>query len=174
MRIVHAPRVAVALLALALGACVAPALLLPSSGQLMGALLRPLVGFDPNAANLFEQPIVRERMTALLGQRYDTALTLLRTADELQREGPLFFVVSRYTPIPELADRVGLVWNADTNQMAAAILKGDAVEVFSERIERAVVAEIGSAETAAVEQAVTAAEELVPVWPSAMRAWIER
>ena len=52
------------------------------------------------------------------------------------------------------------MWNADTNQMAAAILKGDAVEVFSERIERAVVAEIGSAETAAVEQAVATLQGL--------------
>lgn len=172
MRIVSAlrPAVAAGLLAAVLAGCVAPALLLPGPAQLMGALLRPLVGFDPNAANLFEQPLVKERMTALLGPRYDTALALLRTADELQQEGPLFFIVSRYTPIPDLAERAGLVWNADTNQLAAAILKGDVVEVFSERIERAAVTEIGTLESVAV----AAASEVAPVWPAAMQAWVTR
>lgn len=170
MRVISAlrPAVMAGLLAVLISACVAPALLLPGPAQLMGALLRPLVGLDPNAANLFEQPLVKERMTALLGPRYDTALSLLRTADELQREGPLYFIVSRYTPLPALADKAGLVWNADTNQMAAAILKGDAVEVFSERIERAAVTEIEALETAAV----AAASSVMPVWPSVMQAWV--
>ena len=54
-------------LCLLLAGCLAPALLMPSSSQLMWALLKPLVGFDPNQVNLFEQPIVRNRMVALLG-----------------------------------------------------------------------------------------------------------
>ena len=85
-------------LCLLLAGCLAPALLMPSSSQLMWALLKPLVGFDPNQVNLFEQPIVRNRMVALLGPNYDTTMQLLRTANELRKEGPLFYVVSRYTP----------------------------------------------------------------------------
>ena len=38
-------------LCLLLAGCIAPALLLPSSGQLMWALLKPLVGFDPNQSS---------------------------------------------------------------------------------------------------------------------------
>ena len=101
------PLAAILALTLLLTACV-PALVMPSTTQLMLALLRPLVGLDPNAVNLYEQPLIKSRMTALLGEHYTTALTLLRTADALQREGPLFFVVSRYTPVPELAERAGL------------------------------------------------------------------
>lgn len=65
-----------------LGGCLAPAMLLPSSSQLMWALLTPLVGFDPNRVNLFEQPVCpRNRMVALLGKHYDPTMRLLRTAN---------------------------------------------------------------------------------------------
>lgn len=147
-------------------ACLAPALLLPSTTNLMLALLQPLVGFDPNVVHLYEQPLVKERMTALLGPRYDTALQLLQTADRLQREGPLFFVVSRYSPVPELAAKAGLVWNAESNQMAAAIIKGDGVELFSETIAN----KIEDRAAAAADAQVAA---VVPQWPAAMQAWIK-
>ena len=132
----------IATLAILLSGCIAPVMLMPSSQQLLRALLTPLIGFDPNAVRLFEQPIVKERMTALLGTHYGMVMQLIETADKLEREGPLFFVISRYTPIPELAEKAGLVWNADTNQMAVAVLQGKGVEVFSEGIEKAVSAEI--------------------------------
>ncbi len=175
----------VAALGVLLTGCIAPALLIPGPRQLMWALLKPLVGFDPNAVNLFEQPIVKQRMTSLLGPHYDTAMQLLETADKLEQEGPLFFIVSRYTPIPQIAEKAGLVWNADTNQMAVAVLKGDGVKVFSEAIERAAAAKIESIETAAqvtvdnaVENAVQGAVEgavsqIVPVWPQAMQSWVQ-
>lgn len=162
-------RIRVALVALAaallLAACAAPVLLMPSSGQLMWAVLKPLVGFDPNTVNLYEQPIVKQRMTALLGEHYGTALTLLRTATQLQQEGPLFFVVSRYTPIPEIAEGAGLVWNSDTNQMAALLRRGNVAEVFAEKIQRAVIADASQT----VQQAVITA----PVWPTALKPWVE-
>ena len=166
-----------AILALLLTACV-PALVMPSTTQLMLALLRPLVGLDPNAVNLYEQPLIKSRMTALLGEHYTTALTLLRTADALQREGPLFFVVSRYTPVPELAERAGLVWNADTNQMAVAILRGDGAQVFSEVVQRRVAAIEDKAVEATIETAVdtavdTAVSGVAPRWPTVMQAWLE-
>ncbi|MGD9604335.1 MAG: hypothetical protein AB7O21_02980 [Gammaproteobacteria bacterium] len=148
-----------------LTACAAPVLLMPSSGQLMWALLKPLVGFDPNAVNLFEQPIVKQRMTALLGERYTPVLTLLRTANELRQEGPLFFLVSRYTPIPEIAEGAGLVWNADTNQLAAVLRQGNVAEVFAEKVQRAVIEDA----QAAVQEAVVTA----PVWPAALKPWVE-
>ncbi|MFM4803818.1 hypothetical protein [Aeromonas bivalvium] len=135
-------------LSLMLSACVAPLLMMGPSSQLMWALLKPLVGFDPNEVNLFEQPLIKDRMTALLGPNYDTTVSLLKTAGELQQEGPLFYVVSRYTPVPDLAQKAGLVWNSDTNQMAVKLLKGDAVEVFGEQL-----------------------GQVTPSWPKEMAGW---
>lgn len=166
-----------------LGGCLAPAVLLPSSSQLMWALLTPLVGFDPNQVNLFEQPLLRDRMIALLGERYEPTMRLLRTANELRREGPLFYVVSRYTPLPEIADKAGMVWNSDTNQLAVALLKDDAATVISERIRTAVdqgavamrdaaVDHVEGAASAAREGAAAAVREAaadaLPLWPAEM------
>ena len=94
------------------------------TSQLMWALLKPLVGFDPNEANLFEQPLIKDRMTSILGPNYDSTMQLLKTANELQQEGPLFYVVSRYAPVPDVAKQAGMVWNSQTNQMSVMLLKG--------------------------------------------------
>ncbi len=153
-------RLSLSALALLLAAC-APMLLMPSQSQLMWALLTPLVGFDPNQVNLFEQPIIKQRMTALLGERYDTTVQLLRTASRLQQEGPLFFVVSRLTPIPDIAEGAGLVWNSETNQMAALVGDGKVAEVFAETAHRAVIT-----------QANNAIQEAVPVWPAVLQTWL--
>lgn len=162
-------------LCLLLAGCLAPALLMPSSSQLMWALLKPLVGFDPNQVNLFEQPIVRNRMVALLGPNYDTTMQLLRTANELRKEGPLFYVVSRYTPVPEMAQKAGLVWNSETNQMAVALMRGDVAEVFAEKIEamaEAQVARAGDAARDKVDETVQdAVAGVIPVWPAEM-SWV--
>lgn len=162
-------------LCLLLAGCLAPALLMPSSSQLMWALLKPLVGFDPNEVNLFEQPIVRNRMVALLGPNYDTTMQLLRTANELRKEGPLFYVVSRYTPVPEMAQKAGLVWNSETNQMAVALMKGDVTEVFAEKIEAMAEAQVARAEDAARDQVDAtvqgAVAGVIPAWPAEM-SWV--
>jgi len=162
-------------LCLLLAGCLAPALLMPSSSQLMWALLKPLVGFDPNQVNLFEQPIVRNRMVALLGPNYDTTMQLLRTANELRKEGPLFYVVSRYTPVPEMAQKAGLVWNSETNQMAVALMKGDVTEVFAEKIEAMAGAQVARAEDAARDQVDAtvqgAVASVIPAWPAEM-SWV--
>ncbi len=144
-----------ALLSMLIAGCVAPVLLMPSSSQVMWALLQPLVGFDPNAVNLFEQPVIKQRMTALLGEHYAPTMQLLRTANELKKEGPLFYLVSRYTPVPELADKAGLVWNSDTNQMAALLGKGDVSEIFAETVRTTI-------EARANEQV----QKIVPKWPA--------
>ena len=136
-------------LSLMLSACVAPLLLMSPTSQLMWALLKPLVGFDPNEVNLFEQPLIKDRMTAMLGPNYDNTMQLLKTANELQQEGPLFYVVSRYAPVPDIAKQAGMVWNADTNQLSVMLQKSDgATQVFGENL------------TAAT-----------PSWPSAMQGW---
>ncbi|MEO3678189.1 hypothetical protein ABGI61_04060 [Rheinheimera sp. FR7-31] len=132
--------------ALLLSACVAPALLLSPQGQLMWAMLKPLVGLDPKEVNLFEQPLIKNRLQPLLGEHYQTAVTLLNTADEIKQQGPLFYVASNYTPIPMLAEKAGFVWNADTNQMAVLLSSGGVTEVFAE---------------AAQQQA----KALIPSWP---------
>ena len=119
---------------LVLGACVAPALLLSPQSQLMWALLKPMVGLDPNEMNLLEQPLIKNRMQPLLGEHYDTAVTLLKTADKVQQEGPLFYLVSNHTPIPQLAEKAGFVWNSETNQMAVMLVSGGAPMVFAEQL----------------------------------------
>ncbi|MCU8104821.1 hypothetical protein L5M38_09765 [Shewanella sp. SM101] len=133
-------------LALMLNACVAPLLLMSPQGQLMWALLKPLVGLDPNDVGLFEQPLIKNRMQELLGKNYDTTLSLLKTADKIQQEGPLIYLVSTYTPVPEMAEKAGLVWNSDTNQMAVMLMKGGAPLVISEQFSNQ-------------------AEKRVPSWP---------
>ena len=143
------PLLQAACLSLMLSACVAPLLMMSPTSQLMWALLKPLVGFDPNEANLFEQPLIKDRMTAMLGPNYDSTMQLLKTANELQQEGPLFYVVSRYAPVPDVAKQAGMVWNADTNQLSVMLQKGDgATQVYGENL------------TAAT-----------PTWPSAMQEW---
>ncbi len=121
-------------LMLLLAGCVAPALLLSPQGQLMWALLKPLVGLDPNEMNLLEQPLIKNRMQPLLGEHYDTAVTLLKSADKLQQEGPLFYLVSNHTPIPQMAEKAGFVWNSETNQMAVMLVSGGAPMIFAEQL----------------------------------------
>lgn len=119
------PLLQAACLSLMLSACVAPLLMMSPTSQLMWALLKPLVGFDPNEVNLFEQPLIKDRMTAILGPNYDSTMQLLKTADKLQQEGPLFYVVSEYAPVPDIAKQAGMVWNSQTNQMSVLLQKGD-------------------------------------------------
>ena len=139
----------------------APAVPSPNLTHSMGALLKPLVGLDPNIALLYEQPMIKARTTALLGSHYDTVIQLLKTADELQQEGPLFFVVSKFTPFPAVAEKAGLVWNSDTDQMAVAMLKGDGLQIISEAVQHTAIGQANTTETHAVPL----------VWPAVMQAW---
>ncbi len=140
---------------LLIGGCVAPVLLLPSSGQIIWGLVKPLVGFDPNTVNLWEQPVIKNRMTAFLGDRYQPVMQLIRTANELQQEGPLFYVVSRYTPVPEIADKAGLVWNKDTNQFAALLNKDGVSQILTEKLQ-----------TAVENRATAQVQKRLPAWPA--------
>jgi len=142
-------------LVLGLAGCVAPVLLMPDSSQVIWALLKPLVGFDPNTVNLWEQPVIRQRMTTLLGARYAPVMQIIRTANELKQEGPLFYVVSRFTPVPDIADKAGLVWNKDTNQFAALLHKDGVTEILSEKLH-----------TAVVERATAEVQQRWPQWPT--------
>lgn len=143
------------LCAVLVAGCAAPVLLMPSSSQVIWALLKPLVGFDPNTVNLWEQPAIKSRMTAFLGDRYEPVMQLVRTANELKQEGPLFYVVSRYTPLPTLADKAGLVWNKDTNQFAALLTKDGVTEILTEKLQ-----------TAVENRAMTEVQKVLPTWPA--------
>ncbi|MBM7455283.1 hypothetical protein HNR62_001143 [Oceanisphaera litoralis] len=143
------PLLKVAALTLLLSGCVAP-LLAMGQGQLMWALLKPMVGLDPNSTKLLEQPLIKTRMTGLLGPNYDTTVKLLSTATELQQEGPLFYLASRYDP-QQGAERASLVWNSQTNQMAALLNNGEQTRVFTE-------SHTGKA----------------AVWPQAMQDWLSQ
>jgi hypothetical protein len=109
-------------------------MLLAPQSQLMWALLKPMVGLDPKEANLFKQPLIQSRLEPLLGSHYAGAVQLLETADKIQQEGPLFYVVSKYTPVPELAEKAGFVWNSETNQMAVLLVSGGAPQIFAEKL----------------------------------------
>ncbi len=130
----------IAFICLFLSACVS-SLLIGNQVQskLMWSFLKPLVGFDPNEVKLFETPMIKDRMTALLGDKYEPTMKLLRTAQTIQQEGALFYVASRYAPpqVQAITDQAAMVWNADTNQMAVMLIKDGAPEILSEQIEGA-------------------------------------
>jgi len=124
------------------------------------AILRPMVGLDPNSNGLFQQPVIKQRMQAFLGENYETTMQLIQTADQLQQEGPLYFVVSRYTPIPQIAEKAGFVWNSETNQMAVMLVTGGSPTVIAEKL--------------LVKQANNAVAEAVPQWPVELQAVLDQ
>jgi hypothetical protein len=107
--------------------------------RLMWAFVEPLVGFNPNDINFFEAPMVKDRMTSLLGDQYEPAMDLLRTANEIQQEGALYYVASRYAPaeVKGIVDTAGLVWNADTNQMAVLLVQDGVPKLLAEQTRNA-------------------------------------
>lgn len=130
----------IAFICVFLSACVSSLLIGNQlQSKLMWSLLKPLVGFDPNEVNLFETPMVKDRMTALLGDKYEPTMKLLRTAQTIQQEGALFYVASRYAPpqVQAITDTAAMVWNADTNQMAVMLIKDGTPEIISEQAEGA-------------------------------------
>jgi|GEM_PF-1164872 hypothetical protein len=104
--------------------------------KLMWAFMEPLVGFNPNEINFFEAPLIKNRMTALLGDKYEPTMKLLRTANEIQQEGALYYVVSRYAPteVKDVVDTAGMVWNADTNQIAVMLVQDGVPDIVSEQV----------------------------------------
>ncbi|WP_319783545.1 hypothetical protein [Oceanisphaera sp. IT1-181] len=112
-----------------LSGCFAPMLAVGPS-QLMWAFIKPFVGLDPSSSQLFEKPMIKNRMTALLGEDYEETLALLRTAPKLQQEGALFYLASP-TEDGE-AQAAGLVWNAQTNKMSAIVNDGQETKLFNE------------------------------------------
>ena len=112
-----------------LSGCFAPLLAMGPS-QLMWGFIKPFVGLDPSSSQLFEQPMIKNRMTALLGDDYDDTLALLRTAPALKQEGTLFYLAS---PTDEgETEAAGLVWNAQTNKMSALVNNGKDTKLFTE------------------------------------------
>ena len=149
----------VLLVSLFLSGCVAP-LLMGAQSQLMWALLKPLVGFDPNEVNLFEQPLIKDRMQPLLGEHYGTAVQLLKTADEIQQEGPLFYVLSNNEVTGPMANKAGFVWNSKSNQMAVLLQEQGKSQVFSEPL-------------AAAAQGSNLSADQLGAWPTAMRSMLD-
>jgi hypothetical protein len=141
-----------------LAGCVAP-MLVGAGSRLLLAILQPMVGLDPNQQNLFEQPIIKNRLVTLLGPKYEPTIALLKTADTVQREGPLFYVVSRYTPVPELAEKAGFVWNSETNQMAVMLVTGGSPTVLAEKI--------------LTDQANKKMADATPQWPAELKALVD-
>lgn len=128
--------------------------------EVLLAILKPMVGLDPNASSLFEQPVIKNRMQGFLGDKYDPVMKLIVTADKLQREGPLFYVVSRYTPIPDIAEKAGFVWNSDTNQMAVMLVTGGSPTIIAEQV--------------LLKKTGQIAAEAVPQWPTELKTILDQ
>lgn len=107
-----------------------------AQSMLTRALFKSLVGFDPTEVKLLERPIIKDRMVALLGDKYEPTMKLLNTAQEIQQEGALFYIASRYAPaqVQAITDKAAMVWNADTNQMAVMLIQDGKAELLSEQI----------------------------------------
>ncbi len=133
--------------------------------RLMWAFIEPLVGFNPNDIHFFDAPIIKNRMTALLGDKYAPVMELLNTANKIQQEGALYYVASRYAP-PEakaIVDSAGMVWNASTNQIAVMLVKDGIPEIISEQVEagkQALVPELPKELKTVYDQAVAVKQEL--------------
>ena len=122
-----------------LSACTSVLIGNKAQSMLTRALFKSLVGFDPTEVKLLENPIIKNRMQSLLGDNYDTTIALLNTAQEIQQEGALFYIASRYAPaqVQAITDKAAMVWNADTNQMAVMLIQDGKAQVLSEQIEGA-------------------------------------
>jgi hypothetical protein len=70
---------------------------------LIGALFEQFLGFNPNDAKLFDNPIVKGRMQAMLGNKYEPTLKLLREAQAIQRDGAVFYVLGKALPAADKA-----------------------------------------------------------------------
>lgn len=191
-----------AALCLALCACVSSLLIGNQlQSRLMWALLKPLVGFDPNEVNLFEIPQVRDRMTALLGDAYQPTVDLLRTADRIQQEGALIYVTSRVleevvaVPLPpEVAVVQEQVEQVQEVQEQVLTAEGQVAEVKEQiaeakeqvQVVRSAAGMVWNGDTnqlavLLVEKGVSkvfaeqppGGVDLPPVWPSAMQPLLE-
>ncbi|ART79901.1 hypothetical protein [Oceanisphaera avium] len=112
-----------------LSGCFAPMVAMAPT-KLMWSFIKPFVGLDPSRSQLFEQPLIKNRMTELLGDEYEETLALLRSAPALKQEGTLFYLASPTDPATEKT--AGLVWNAQTNKMSALVNDGTTTQLFLE------------------------------------------
>lgn len=112
-------------------------LVMGPQAALINSLFEKFVGVSPLDAKIFEHPLIKGRMQDLLGDKYDATMKILNTASAIQKEGPLYYVVSRYTPIPEFAEKAGFVYNTETNQMVVLLLKGDVHKLLYETVGKA-------------------------------------
>lgn len=118
--------------------CACTSVLIGNKAQSMmtKALFKSLLGVDISEVKVLENPLIKGRMQALLGDKYEPAMKLLNTAQEIQQEGALFYIVSRYAPpkVQAVTDKAGMVWNSDTNQMAVMLIKDGKADIISEQI----------------------------------------
>lgn len=123
----------IAVICLVLASCT---LIMGPQTAIINSLFEKFVGVSPLDAKIFEHPLIKGRMQDLLGDKYDATMQILNTASAIQKEGPLYYVVSRYTPLPEFAEKAGFVYNSETNQMVVLLLKGDVHTLLYETVSK--------------------------------------
>ncbi|MGN0921447.1 MAG: hypothetical protein ACI4NJ_06985 [Cellvibrio sp.] len=102
-------------------------------GAILNAVFTQLVGKSPE--QLLADYRIQDRLKPLLGEHYEPAMKLLQTAREVQREGALFYVASRYAPdeVKGALSTAAMIYNADTNQMAVMLLGEDTAQIIGEQ-----------------------------------------
>lgn len=136
MRINVSKWLSVALICALLCGCASVLIGNKAQSMMTKALFKSLLGVDLNEVKILENPLIKGRMQALLGDKYEPAMKLLNTAQEVQQEGALFYIVSRYAPpkVQAITDKAGMVWNSDTNQMAVMLIKDGKSDIISEQV----------------------------------------
>jgi hypothetical protein len=136
MRIRAGKLLSITLICVVLCACTSVLIGNKAQSMVTKALFKSLMGVDISEVKILENPLIKSRMQALLGDKYEPAMKLLNTAQEIQQEGALFYIASRYAPpkFQEITDKAGMVWNSDTNQMAVMLIKDGKAEILSEQV----------------------------------------
>ena len=136
MRIRVGKLLSITLICIVLCACTSVLIGNKAQSMLTNALFKSLLGVDLSEVKILENPLIKGRMQALLGDKYEPTMKLLNTAQEIQQEGALFYIASRYAPpkFQEITDKAGMIWNADTNQMAVMLIKDGKAEILSEQV----------------------------------------
>jgi hypothetical protein len=86
----------------------------------------------------------------------------------------LYYVISKHSPIPDIADKAGFVWNAENNQMAVMLLTGGSPQVFAEKLVKDTVnAKVEQTQEQIKQAGKDQLSQQVPLWPTELTAIIE-
>ncbi|MDZ7924232.1 MAG: hypothetical protein U5M23_09240 [Marinagarivorans sp.] len=120
---------------------------------ILGALFESVLGFNPNDVKILENPAVKSRMQAMLGDKYDVTVSLLREAQKIQRDGAAYYILAKTAPVITktiaektglsqettgaalaLVNNAGMSWDSNLNQFSVLLVEDGVPKVFSEAV----------------------------------------